>query len=216
MKHVLLSILRGAVAAFTVLSVPAHAEAEPNFEITPFLGGRIGGGFDVEDEVTGAEESVDIDDGASFGVGLGLYAHDNGIYELLYSTQETRLDSADPGLDGVDVNIQYLQLGGTAFFPQDRIYVPYLSFTLGATFFEPKQGRYDSETRFSGSLGGGFRFPVGEHLAVVLGLRGYLTLIDSDTELFCISDSQQAGCLIRSSGSTFFQTEGQVGFSLRF
>lgn len=216
MKHVLPSTLRVAVAAFTVLAVPTHADAGPTFEITPFLGGRIGGGFDVEDELTGAEESVDVDDGASYGVGLGLYAHANGIYELLYSTQQTSLDSSDPGVDGVDVGIQYLQLGGTAFFPQDRIYVPYLSFTLGATFFEPRQGRYDSETKFSGSLGGGFRFPVGEHLAIVLGLRGYLTLIDSDSDLFCISDSQQAGCLIRSSGSTFFQTEGQLGFSFRF
>jgi len=47
-------------------------------------------------------------------------------------------------------------------------------------------------------------------------VRGYLTLIDSDTSLFCISDSQEAGCLLRSSGSTFFQAEGLLGLSVRF
>ncbi|MCE3284932.1 MAG: uncharacterized protein K0R70_1188 [Steroidobacteraceae bacterium] len=200
---------------FTLLAAAAQAEP-PRFEVTPFVGGRLGGGFDVVDEETGDEDSVDLDNGASFGLDDGLYAHENGFYELLYSTQETSFDSDDPAVDGVDVRIDYLQLGGTAFFPQDKFYVPYLSFTLGATFLEPTRGNYDSETKFSGSLGGGFRFPVSERFSVVLGLRGYLTLVDSDTDLFCLSNAEQASCLVRSSGSTFFQTEGQLGFSLTF
>ena len=53
-------------------------------------------------------------------------------------------------------------------------------------------------------------------LQVMLGLRGYLTLINSDTDLFCLSGPEQASCLVKSSGSTFFQTEGQLGFSLVF
>ena len=202
--------------AATLLAAAAQAEA-PRFEVSPFAGGRIGGGFDVlEDEATGDETSVDLDNGGSFGVDLGLYAHPNGFYELLYSTQETSLEADDPAVDGVDVRIDYLHVGGTALFPQDRFYVPYLSFTLGATFLEPTSGSFDSETKFSASLGGGFRFPVSEHFQVLLGLRGYLTLINSDTDLFCASNAEQASCLVRSSGSTFFQTEGQLGFSLVF
>jgi hypothetical protein len=200
----------------TLLAGVAQAEA-PRFEVTPFVGGRIGGSFDVvEDETTGEETSVDLDNGASFGLDLGLYAHPNGFYELLYSTQETSLDADDAAVDDVDVRIDYLHVGGTAFFPQDRFYVPYLSFTIGATFLEPAEGNYDSETKFSASLGGGFRFPVSEHFHVLLGLRGYLTLINSDTDLFCLSGAEQASCLVTSSGSTFYQTEGQLGFSLVF
>ena len=199
-----------------LLAALAQAEA-PRFEVTPFVGGRIGGGFDVvEDETTGEETSVDLDNGGSFGLDLGLYAHPNGFYELLYSTQETSLDGGDATVDGTDVRIDYLHVGGTAMFPQDQFYVPYVSFTLGATFLEPTRGGYDSETKFSASLGGGFRFPVSEHFQVLLGLRGYLTLINSDTDLFCLSNAEQASCLVRSSGSTFFQTEGQLGFSLVF
>ena len=112
----------------------------------------------------------------------------------------------------MDLRIDYLQFGGTAFFPLDSdFFVPYLSLTIGATFMEPDYGGYDSETKFSGSLGGGFRIPFNDNVALNLGLRGYLTLVDSDTSLFCVSDAEDAGCLLRSSGSTFFQAEGPAG-----
>ncbi|MGI9245972.1 MAG: hypothetical protein ACR2I8_04610, partial [Steroidobacteraceae bacterium] len=86
----------------------------------------------------------------------------------------------------------------------------------GATFLEPQRGAYESETKFSASLGTGLRFPLGERTAIMLGVRGYLTLLDSDTDLFCLSAPQQAGCLVRSSGSTLFQAEGQLGFTVGF
>jgi hypothetical protein len=43
-----------------------------------------------------------------------------------------------------------------------------------------------------------------------------VTLLDSDTQLFCLSDAEGAGCLLKSSGSTFFQAEAQLGLSVRF
>jgi len=196
---------------------PAWAEA-PRFEITPFAVTRVGGGFDTGDfGGTGAtEESVDLGSGAGFGIDLGLYRDDESFYELLYSSQSAALDSSDPALDGIDLRIDYLQFGGTLLFPQqDDFFVPYLSLTIGATFMQP-DGDFDSETRFSGSLGGGVRFPFNDRVALNLGVRGYLTLIKSDTELFCVSNPTEAGCLVRSSGSTFFQAEGSLGLSVRF
>jgi hypothetical protein len=205
------------LAATALFATPLAAQAEaPRFEFTPFVGGRVGGGFDVS-TADDSDSSVDLGSGASFGLGLGLYRDDLSFYELLYSTQSTDLDSSDPLLDGVDLRVDYLQFGGTLFLPQDSdFFVPYLSLTIGATFMEPDYGGYDSETRFSGSLGGGFRIPINDNVALNLGLRGYLTLLNSDTSLFCVSDSGDAGCLLRSSGSTFFQAEGQLGISVRF
>ena len=160
---------------------------------------------------------MDLDAGTGFGFDLGLYRDATGYYELLYSQQvdEPRLER--PGCQDVDMRIDYLHFGGTAFLPQeDNWLVPYLSLTIGATLLEPQQGGYDSETMFSGSMGGGFRIPFSDHAAVNLGVRGYLTFIDSDTDLFCISDSDGASCLVKSSGSTFFQGEGFLGLSFRF
>jgi hypothetical protein len=196
-------------------ALPARADA-PRFELTPFVGGRMGGSFDVvsPDET---ESSVDLGSGASFGLEVGMYRDRQSYYQLLYSTQQADIDSNDPLLNGIELRIDYLQFGGTAFFPQDSDhYVPYLSLTLGATFMQPDDDDYDSETKFSGSIGGGFRFPLSENFAMNLGVRGYLTLLDSDTRLFCSSDAEGAQCLVRSSGSTFFQAEALLGLTFRF
>jgi hypothetical protein len=205
------------LATAGLFATPLVAQADsPRFEFTPFAGGRMGGGFDVA-AADGTDSSVDLDAGMSYGLDLGLYRDGQSFYELLYSTQSTSLDSKDPLLDGVDLRIDYLQFGGTAFFPIDSdLYVPYLSLTIGATLMEPDTGGYDSETLFSGSIGGGLRIPFNDNVALNLGVRGYLTFVDSDTDLFCVSNSQEAGCLVRSSGSTFFQAEGQLGLSVRF
>ena len=204
-------------AAASLFASPLVARADsPRFEFTPFVGGRLGGEFEVTD-TEGTDSSVDLGSGESYGIDLGLYRDSQSFYELLYSTQSTNFDSNDPALDGVDLRIDYLQFGGTIFYPVDSdFFVPYLSLTIGATLMEPDRSGYDSETKFSGSLGGGVRIPFNDHIALNLGLRGYLTFVSSDTDLFCVSNSQNAGCLVRSSGSTFFQGEGQVGLSIRF
>ena len=93
--------------------------------------------------------------------------------------------------------------------------VPYLSLTAGATRFSA-DGGYGSETKFSMSLGGGLRLPFNDHLAATLGLRGYLSLVESDSQFFCVSGGEQSGCLVKSSGSTYFQGEAQLGLTLRF
>ena len=77
-------------------------------------------------------------------------------------------------------------------------------------------GGSNSDTQFSGSLGGGVRVPLNENFAVSLGLRGYLTAVDSDSEFLCVGGGGSASCLIHSSGSTFFQGEALVGFSAIF
>jgi hypothetical protein len=204
-----------AAPAMLAAALPVRADA-PRFELTPFVGGRVGGGFDVVN-ADDTESSVDLGSGAGFGLDMGLYRDRQSYYQLLYSTQQADIDSRDPLLDGIDLRIDYLHFGGTAFFPQDSDhYVPYLSLTVGATFMRPDDGDYDSETKFSGSIGGGFRFPLNENVGVNLGVRGYLTLLDSDTSLFCNSDAEGAVCLVKSSGSTFFQAEAQLGLSVRF
>jgi opacity protein-like surface antigen len=207
------------IAGLALLSLApaAHAEANPTFEITPFAGYRFGGQFDTTNPDTGDQKSMDLKDGASYGIDLGLYRDANAFYELLYSRQQTNLDTNDPALRGVDVTVEYLQFGGTAMFPQDRQwFVPYLSFTLGATRIAADDGDSDSTTRFSGSLGGGFRMPFSDNFAANLGLRGYLTAIQSDTDFLCVSGSEGGTCLLKSSGSTFFQVEATLGVSMRF
>lgn len=193
-------------------AVPARAEG-PRFELTPFGGYRLGGSFDVEDD-DGNDRSVDIDNGGSWGVDLGIYRDQSSFYELLYSTQEASVDSSDPELRGVDVTTQYYHVGGTLLFADERWAVPWLSLTIGATEFSADG--FDSETKFSASLGGGLRLPFSDNFAATLGLRGYLTFVDSDTDLLCYSGPTSGGCLLKSEGSSFIQGEASLGLTLRF
>jgi hypothetical protein len=204
-----------AVIAFALMGPAAAQAAKPRFEMTPFVGYRTGGEFEV-DNADGTTDSVDLDDDASFGLDLGLYRDANSFYELLYSRQEASVDSSIPDLSGIDVSTEYLHFGGTLLLDHETWYEPYLSFTIGATRLDPKSGGYDSETKFSASLGGGFRFPINERVSAVAGGRAYLTFIGSDTDLFCLSDANGLNCLLKSSGSTYLQFEAQLGLSVRF
>lgn len=194
----------------------AKADDSPTFEFTPFVGGRFGGGFDPAETDTTTSGSADIGAGVSYGIDMGLYQNERGFYELLYSHQDTSLSSSDPALDNLDLTIDYLQVGGTAFFEQDSKVLPYVSLTIGAARFEPKRAGYDSETKFAGTFGVGIRYPFTDHLAATLGLRGYVTFLSSNTSLFCASGPTNSSCLVRSSGSVLVQGEGQLGLTFRF
>lgn len=210
---------RSAVPSCLLLAVlaavPAARADGVRAEVTPFVGYRMGGSFDAQAPDGTVTESVDVEDGSSWGIDVGIYATPDAFYEFLYSSQSTGFESKDPLLGSVDLTVEYFQFGGTAFFPGEQWPVPYLSLTVGATRFGADKG-YGSDTKFSGTLGGGLRLPFSDNLAATLGVRGYLTFVESDTQFLCVSDSQGAGCLVRSSGSTYFQAEATLGVTFRF
>lgn len=211
-------IVAGLAVGLLATGAWAEDESRPEFnprvELTPYIGYRMGGQFDLEVVPPDTSKSVDVQDSSDWGVDLGIYRDRTSFYEILYSHQSTGLDTRDSSLKGVDLSIEYLQVGGTLLFQDNDHYVPYLSLTIGATKFDAGGG-YGSETKFSGSLGGGVRFPIGEHFAATLGVRGYLSLVSSDTQFFC-SGSGSVNCLFRTTGSTFFQGEGLLGFTAVF
>lgn len=202
-------MLAGCIA----IGAPARADT-PRFEIAPFGGYRVGGEFDLEDDQGVELRSVDLDNDVGWGLGLALYRDPDAYYELLYSTQTTQPDDSDPALRGVDITTEYYQFGGTLIFDYEPWLWPYLSVTLGLTRFDADG--FGSEYEFSGSLGMGVRMPVGERVSLLLGVRGYGTLVDSDTEFLCSSADGGATCLVRSSGDVFLQGEATVGIALTF
>jgi hypothetical protein len=197
--------------------VPAVAQADegfkPRFEVTPFVGYRTGDDFDVEDP-DGVESSADVDDAASFGLGFGIYRDRTSFYEFLYSRKEGDLDFKVATAPDADLTTEYYHFGGTLLFPDDGYVVPWLSLTVGATRLAAS-GPYDSETRFSTSLGGGLRLPFTDNLSANLGVRGYLTLLDSESDIFCIGNGD-LNCAIRSTGSTYVEFEASLGLSVVF
>jgi opacity protein-like surface antigen len=189
----------------------AAADELPLFQVGLFGGYRAGG--ELEDQDTGANR--DLDDSSSFAVSLELrFAQgDDRFYQLWYSRQATEVGD---DVEQFDADVEYLHIGGTLPFGGWKHAQPYFAAGLGVTRFSAAIPDADDSTQFSGSMAFGLEIPLGDHAAIRLEARGYLTAVDTDTSFFCRSDGGGGGCLIVASGSSIFQAEGLVGVLVRF
>ena len=210
------AIPKGAVVAAAMLGFTAAHAAEPppqepaRFEVAPFAGFALGGSFTRQD--TG--QNVDVGNHGSFALALDTVADVASQYELFYSHQSTTL-RGDPTLAPTGVSVEYLHIGGTLLLDEAPPVKPYLAGGLGVTRFSPPApGLVD--TRFSLSLGLGLRVPVARRLQLRLEARGFLTLVSSDTSLFCGSDQTGLVCQIHGHGSTFLQGQALAGVAFAF
>ncbi len=175
-------------------------------EISPLLGYRFGGQF--EEETTNRD--VDVKEAAAFGLAVDVEYAPDRMVEVFYSRQSTEIEDTNPT---IDVDVEYFQIGGVAEFTQDS-YTPYAVGTIGATRFSP-DGDFDSETRFSLTMGGGVKWFFNERWAARVEGRAYFTFFDSEAQVFCVS-SGGAVCLFRTSSSVVWQIEALAGVTFRF
>jgi hypothetical protein len=211
--------LRGALAGCATLVVSAAAVADtepiappaPTFEISPFLGYRVGGKF--TDAAT--NDSVSVDAHASYAIALDARAEEAAQYEFFYSRQATSLSGSNFAPTGL--KIEYLHIGGTVTLDQSQPRVqPYLAGGLGATLLVPDTPGSRQDTAFSMSLALGLRIPLSRHFLLRVEGRGYLTLLNADTAIFCRSDQSGGLCTIHAQGSALFQFDFLAGASFVF
>jgi len=199
----LLGTLAGLAASLPVAAAPFA------FEITPSVGFRLFGEF--EDPATA--DSVDIDESAAFSLAFDIEFSADEAWQLFYSRQSTEVSDVNPALD---LDVEYLQIGGVAEFPlEGNMFIPYAVGTVGAARFSPG-GSLDDETKFAFTLGGGWKYYFNDHFGLRFEGRGYVSIFDSDSSVFCVSDQGAGTCLLRTSGSLVWQLEAQAGFTYRF
>jgi hypothetical protein len=199
-----------AAAALLCTASPARAE-EPkeynNFEFTPFVGHMAGGEF--EDPTDSSDR--DLDEDSSFGLIVNAAADTWRHYELLFASQSTSVDGVTP----IDMDVQYLQIGGTVNHPDATRVIPYFGLTVGAARFSPDAPGLDDETKLAASIAGGVRIPITDHFGVRLDVRAFLTVLDSESDLFCVSSSGLT-CTIRAKSDTFLQYSANLGVTVGF
>jgi len=203
---------RFALFLAALLAAPALlADELPFVQVAAHAGYRAGGS--LEDSVTGDDR--DLDEGTSIALALEFrYGKGDDRYlQLWYSRQGS---SVNDNVSNRDVDVEYLHLGGTVPFGDSDKVQGYLALGIGATRFSPTGSGASDLTRFSGSLGLGVAVPLSEHVALRLAARGYLTVVDSDSAIFCRSDNGSGFCRIVASGSTIFQAELLAGFAFSF
>lgn len=204
------SLLAGGIAD----AQEAAAKQVHRFEITPFAGYRVGGTF--EDEFSEAE--LDLDDAGGYGLVLNMRESANTEWELGYSHQSTSVDTADLTNEGgkLDLDIDYLQFGGTYIGPSD-VARPFLVATVGLARFDPDVSALDSETYFAFSIGGGVKLWPANRFGLRLEGRFYGTVLDSQSKIFCTSGTAEgSGCLISTEADVLWQWEMMLGAIMRF
>lgn len=186
-----------------------------SWEVTPFVGYRGGGNFDLKGSPNAAD--VDLDDHGSFGIAVNLFPGGDKTesYELYYSRQKTSVAKSSP-LAPFDLNVEYLHLGGTLNFTDELPVRPYVVGGLGVTRFSPQTGNGGDDSRFSMSLGAGLKLPVTKRFMVRLEGRGFLTLVNTDSAFLCTSDTSGGACAIRVKGNSFIQYELLAGAAFAF
>ncbi len=197
-----------AVAWLGLVPVAATA-AEPLFRVVPHAGLRAGGSF----EETGTGADRDLEEAGSLALALELAHGPGSWWQLWYSRQASEI--VQPG-GRLDVDVEVLHVGGTAPISEGSRISSFVSGGIGATRFSPGRSGFDDETRFSVSLGAGLELPLGERVALRLEARGYLTLMDSDSAIFCESGGADDFCAIVASGSSLLQFELLAGLAFGF
>jgi hypothetical protein len=185
---------------------------------TVYAAYRDGGSF--TDVTTGSSLPIEASGAWAVSLDLGLNPTAGTQLQIYISRQSSDVDARNatqptplstPLPAKFPMTVTYAHVGGTAFLAKKIGQGLYLAGGLGATLFEPDLNGLANELRASVSLALGYQLPLGERLALRFETRGYATLVNSDSALFC-----SGGCVISIKGNTVTQGEVQLGLSFRF
>ena len=196
------------LASVTVISMAAAAPATAQNAVTLYGGYRGGGSFE---QSTSPNTSVDLKGSVAFSASLDWGLDAARQVQVFASYQSTDIAAYGNAAPAVPLTVSYLHLGGTNFFEGAIGRGAYLVGGLGVTRLSPGLSGLSDEYRPSMNLGLGYQLPLAPSLALRFELRGYLTLLNSDTNLFC-----SGGCVITLRGDALTQAEAMVGLSFGF
>jgi opacity protein-like surface antigen len=196
------------LAAASTASAQQPPDDYASWEFTPFYGYMAGGQF--EDPTTSTDRDLDEDN--SFGIIIDAAADHWRHYEFIYAKQGTSVDGTVP----MDLDVEYLQIGGTVSYEDAETVIPYFGITIGGARFSPKAAGLDDETKLAFSVGGGFKAPITDHFGVRFDVRAFVSLFDTDGNVFCVSDSSGGTCAIRAKSDAFLQYQAALGVTFGF
>ena len=191
-----------------LLSLPTLANKKDVLELTPFIGYRIGGEFDENNEDT----RIELEDASSFGL-LFAWPYDSHRQgELLLShydtdfTENSTITINKPGL-----SVTYLHLGGNVQIAEGV--VPFwINGGLGLAHLSPDDNLLNDETKFSANIGINTRFKLSESLSFRIDGRVFGTFFNSDSRLFC----DNADCTVYITSNLWVQSELSAGLTFSF
>lgn len=182
------------------LSLPTLAT---QFEITPYVGKMFAS--NIDNSIDGSKLS--LDKGTNYGISFAWQDTPNGQGQVLLNFVSHDFNSA---LDNQEhsLDIIYAHFSGVAQFRQQN-YVTTFSLGLGGAYFD-----VDSENDLYPSLTAaiGTRYEFSDDFALVTELRGYMSLIKENEQLFC----QDGLCAAQFNETLWTETTLSVGLAYSF
>jgi hypothetical protein len=199
--------MRTSFVAALLLMLTSSLPAAAQNALSIYGGYRGGGSFQQD---TSPFDSIGLQSSASGSISLDLGLDAMRQVQIFASYQSTELE-ATATTPVVPMTVSYLHLGGTNYFEGAVGRGAYVVGGLGVTRLAPGLSGLSAEVRPSLNLGLGYQWPISGALSLRAELRGYFTLINSSSSLFC-----SGGCVISIKGDGLTQVEGLLGLSLAF
>lgn len=208
-----------AFAAFLAAAAPARAQylEIESFEVTPFVGLRFGGTFEILPDAPLPIEAS-FKDAQSYGFSAGVRFDEFSLVEFRWtqSTTTLRFDAPfarlGPALGDVRLNQFHADFTREFVIPEVKGLRSFLTGSLGLTHLGASQ---DGFTRFSFGFGAGLKQFVGSKLAIRAEAHWLPIWIDPEVSGFACN-SVSGGCLVFLNGRLTQQFELSVGPVLRF
>jgi opacity protein-like surface antigen len=212
----MLKKLACSTALIVCLATPMAAQ---KIEVSPFIGGRMGGSVPVQSEVTipeGDVNKIKFDSGLAYGVSAGYNMTEHLGVEFMWSRQDTNAvaqfsgggqldEKADAKLD------QFLGNILVNLRDEEEKFRPFLLFGLGAT---RAAALGSSETKFAFTAGGGVKYWFSQNIGIRAQARWAPTyLFSTPGGTWC---NWWGYCYIIPNDHFMNQVEATVGASFRF
>lgn len=192
------------VLAQCVLFVAAVGNVQAaKFEITPYVGQMFSS--DLREPLS--VETISVDSGTNFGIGLAWFDSPKGQGQVLLNHVSHNFSSKATG-NKHKVAVTYAHFNGVALFRQNK-YVTTLSLGLGGAYFKTDES---SNLTPSATIAVGTRYEFSNNFAFVTELRGYASLVKEDDDSFCSNDI----CSAQFKGAAWLDTSVSVGLAYSF
>jgi opacity protein-like surface antigen len=167
-------------ALISVLFLPTLIMAQDHrIEITPFAGFQLGGSFKFY------EGKLKVVDNADYGGMISVLLGSGTQLEFAYSRMDTRAEwrpyndyDLEFPQEEVDLAVNYFLLGGVKELDTDNEAVrPFGLFSLGATWFDPKDDNTTDKWLFSMAAGVGLKYFFNERIGIRIQARLLMPMV---------------------------------------
>jgi hypothetical protein len=216
---------RGRVVGLTLvttLAAAAPARAQyvqiQSFEVTPFIGARMGGTFDIQpDEPVQIE--AELKDAMSYGFSAGVRFDDLSLVEFRWTqaTSALRFDAPfaflGPSVGDATLNQFHADFTREFVIPEVKGLRSFMTGSLGVTHLGAAQ---DAFTRFSFGFGAGLKQFLGSRFALRAEAQWLPILVEPSVDGFACGTIQLGGCLVVLNGELVQQFQLSIGPVVRF